>query len=285
MPKARSPERDAAYRLWVESGGKKKSSDIAAELSIADNLVRKWKSADKWSMPQVQNAPKKRTKAKNECAPKDAPIKPAKRGAPYGNKNAVGNNGGAPLGSQNNFKHGAFERIIYDRLTDEEKEIFAESDYGDDVLKALKDELRLLNAKEYRLMRRMHEVQESAIQSGEGRRDLMLSAVKKTKMTSMSGLYDEEDGRYIKQEGTSFFDGNMVDSTETETQNMLGALLKIESELDKVTARKTKILAQIEAIEITRRRIQLEEERANGEGNENEIARAWTEAMTEDSDE
>lgn len=31
-----------------------------------------------------------------------------KRGAPLGNKNAVGNRGGAPLGNRNAWKHGAY---------------------------------------------------------------------------------------------------------------------------------------------------------------------------------
>ena len=49
MPRARSPERDLAYQLWLDSGKKKKLKDIAEELGISETLVRKWKNQDKWN--------------------------------------------------------------------------------------------------------------------------------------------------------------------------------------------------------------------------------------------
>lgn len=36
-----------------------------------------------------------------------------KRGAPYGNKNALGNKGGAPFGNLNAEKHGLHTNLIY----------------------------------------------------------------------------------------------------------------------------------------------------------------------------
>ena len=48
MPRARSPERDLAYQLWLDSGKKKKLKDIAAELGVSEGQIRKWKSQDKW---------------------------------------------------------------------------------------------------------------------------------------------------------------------------------------------------------------------------------------------
>ena len=49
MPRARSPERDLAYQLWLDSGKKKKLKEIAAELGVSEDLVSKWKRQDKWS--------------------------------------------------------------------------------------------------------------------------------------------------------------------------------------------------------------------------------------------
>lgn len=49
MPRARSPERDLAYQLWLDSGKKKKLKDIAEELGVSEDLVSKWKRQDKWS--------------------------------------------------------------------------------------------------------------------------------------------------------------------------------------------------------------------------------------------
>ena len=49
MPRQRSPERDLAYQLWIESGKTKKLKDIAAELGVSESQVRKWKNQDKWN--------------------------------------------------------------------------------------------------------------------------------------------------------------------------------------------------------------------------------------------
>ena len=49
MPRARSPERDLAYQLWLDSGKQKKLKDIAEELGVSETLVRKWKNQDKWN--------------------------------------------------------------------------------------------------------------------------------------------------------------------------------------------------------------------------------------------
>lgn len=48
MPRPRDPRRDKAFHLWEESGGSKKLKDIAEELGVISNTVRKWKANDKW---------------------------------------------------------------------------------------------------------------------------------------------------------------------------------------------------------------------------------------------
>lgn len=48
MARERSPNREKAKKLYIESAGKMKLTDIAAELNIKDSQVRKWKSQDKW---------------------------------------------------------------------------------------------------------------------------------------------------------------------------------------------------------------------------------------------
>lgn len=48
MPRARSPERDLAYQLWLDSGKKKKLKEIAEGLGVPEGQVRKWKNLDKW---------------------------------------------------------------------------------------------------------------------------------------------------------------------------------------------------------------------------------------------
>lgn len=48
MARARSPSREKAKELYINSNGSIKLVDIAKELNIKDSQVRKWKFQDKW---------------------------------------------------------------------------------------------------------------------------------------------------------------------------------------------------------------------------------------------
>ena len=95
MPRARSPKRDEAYRLWINSGKKRKLKDIASELGVSETQVRKWKNQDKWN-GNVTNPKSNVTKRR--------------RGGQPGNKNAVGH--GAPKGNKNAEKFGFFSKYL-----------------------------------------------------------------------------------------------------------------------------------------------------------------------------
>ncbi|WP_311772659.1 phage terminase small subunit [Cohnella xylanilytica] len=87
----RSTNRTEALKIWIKSGRTKPLNEIALELGVSDSLIRKWKFLDKWD-----EIPTKRP-----------------RGAPKGNKNAVGNKGGgAPAGNQNHLKHGLYSKFL-----------------------------------------------------------------------------------------------------------------------------------------------------------------------------
>lgn len=90
-----SPNRLKALKIWLKSGRSKMPKEIAEELNINASLVRKWKSIDRWD---------------------DIPDTPSKRGAPYRNKNAVGNKGGpgGPFGNDKAVKHGLFRKWLPD---------------------------------------------------------------------------------------------------------------------------------------------------------------------------
>lgn len=109
MPRARSPKRNEAYRMWLDSGKKKKLKDIASELGVSETQIRKWKNQDKWNS--------------NVTIPKSNVTK-RKQGAQPGNKNAAGH--GAPKGNKNAEKFGFYSKhlpeetvsIIQDMPTD-----------------------------------------------------------------------------------------------------------------------------------------------------------------------
>lgn len=97
MARARNPNRDKAFQLWKESDGSRLLKDIAEELGVTANTIRKWKANDKWDEELKGSAPIEK---------RSAPI----RGAPKGNKNAVGNSGGAPARNQNAKTHGFYSK-------------------------------------------------------------------------------------------------------------------------------------------------------------------------------
>ncbi|EJT6172466.1 hypothetical protein N2W53_003131 [Clostridium perfringens] len=77
--------REKAFELFKESNGNISSKKIADALGIDLNKVKYWRRKDNWK-DNINRS----------------------RGAPKGNKNAIGNNGGAPKGNLNNFKHGMY---------------------------------------------------------------------------------------------------------------------------------------------------------------------------------
>ena len=95
MPRPRSPNRDKALQLWLDSGRKRQLKDIAAELQVSEEQIRKWKNQDKWDKVTL---PKSKGNVTNH------------KGAPAGNQNAVGH--GAPKQNKNAEKYGFFSKYL-----------------------------------------------------------------------------------------------------------------------------------------------------------------------------
>ncbi|MEJ3717101.1 phage terminase small subunit [Paenibacillus polymyxa] len=104
MARERSPERDTAKKIWLESGGVMKLKAIAADLGVGETQVRKWKSQDRWSDELKGNVTES-----NRNVTKGP-------GAPYGNKNALGNSGGSggPPRNDKAVTHGFFRKFLPD---------------------------------------------------------------------------------------------------------------------------------------------------------------------------
>lgn len=140
MPRQRSPNRDKAKIMYLESNGSLKLKDIADKLEIKDSQVRKWKSQDKWDEELKGALPKTKSN-----------VTKRKKGGQTSNKNAVGNSGGfAPKGNINAIKHGAYQSLYANNLQEGEKEIY-------DKMTAtinIDEEIRLLRLKIARLLNR-----------------------------------------------------------------------------------------------------------------------------------
>lgn len=64
MARPRSPSRDKAKQLWLESGKSRLLKDIAEELQVSEEQVRKWKNQDKWDKVTLPNGNSNVTKYK-----------------------------------------------------------------------------------------------------------------------------------------------------------------------------------------------------------------------------
>ena len=126
--------------------------DIAEELGVPAGTVRRWKSTQKWDADKDERSPKKKPAKK---ASKKTNARKKKRGAPKGNKNAVGNKSSAPR-NQKAVKHGAYRAVFFNFLGDEDKELLENmSDF--DTEDRLIMEIQVLTIRERRVMAAIEE--------------------------------------------------------------------------------------------------------------------------------
>ena len=78
MARPRSPNRDKACELWLGREKKRPLKDIAAELKVSEEQIRKWKNQDQWDKVTL-------LKSKSNVT--------NRKGGQPGNKNAVGHGG------------------------------------------------------------------------------------------------------------------------------------------------------------------------------------------------
>lgn len=249
MARERSPERDKAKQMWLESDGTMKLKDIAAALSVGETQIRKWKSQDKWAADLNSNVT-------NEMKGNVT-----KRGAPKGNKNAVGNRGGAPPGNQNakgnsggsggppgNKKAvttGEYETIWMDALTDEEQLLVDQID-TDPVAQA-EDALKKLELREYRMLMRIKRLNEGLTEKQ--RRVLNELKAFKDVMT----VHDEKTGitKTIPITRTEMVESEI----EETTYRVIDDIIKLEEALTRVQDKKLK------AIELKNKLVAIDEEK------------------------
>ena len=99
MGRARDPNRDKAFEIYLENNGNIELIEIAERLGVSAGTVRGWKSKDKWD-PKIKGTFQKKNTERSKNP----------RGAPKGSKNALGH--GAPKGNTNALKHGLFAKYL-----------------------------------------------------------------------------------------------------------------------------------------------------------------------------
>ena len=236
--------------MWLDSGGKMLLKDIAVALSLGETQIRKWKSQDKWAADLNSNV----TNETNGNVTK-------RKGAPKGNKNAVGNKGGAPKGNQNAkgnrggaggppgnkkaVRTGEHETIWFDMLNEDEQELLEEID-TDPVAQA-DEAIALLSIRERRMLGRIQRLT-GGLNENQKRVLKQLRTVKDAQT-----VHDERSGQ-TKTVPVSREELVTVEEAET-TYRVIEDILRIEDALTRVQAQKLK------AIELKNRLVTVDQEK------------------------
>lgn len=264
MNETRAPTNEEIRAQVLEdyqNGEKPKA--LAEKTGISINTIKSWI---------------KRDKARKASAGKDAPQSKKgassnkKKGAPVGNKNAKGNRGGAaPLRNHNAEKHGAYSKVYWDTLDDEEFILIDSMD--DDAEWHLISQLQMFSVRERRLMQRIRQYKEV----DEKNHGLAVKSVSKKKV-----LEDVVDA-----EGESIGDGKLKKSTETtvtNTEAVINSIMALESELTKVQRAKTKAIESLSKIRLERGRLKIEDAKERREADLHELQKEMLDAQIEHMD-
>lgn len=276
MARERSPERDKAKNMWLESGGQMKLKDVATALSVPESRVRKWKSMDRWE-DELNGSVLGESKGSapngtNGSVPKS-------RGAPKGNKNAVGNRGGAPPGNKNAvgnrggeggpyrnkhaLKTGMYETIFLDTLEPDEQDMMDQIDT--DPLAQLNEQLIMLSLQERRHMKRVKSLEAGL--TDEERKTKQELMERQDKVSMMS----PKTGKQITVPVTT--EGMKVTEITTLVTSKLDKILKQEEALVKTRDKKLRVINLIaslqqeeEKLRIARERLELDKYKTLGHG-------------------
>lgn len=210
MPRAPNPLEKKAEKLYR---GGMKTAAIAEKLGVPAGTVRRWKAAGNWDSECSESSDKvstKKTSAQNQ------------RGAPPGNKNAVGNSGGgAPPGNTNNYRHGFY----YDVLNPEEQ-AFVDSPDSITEAQRLLNEMALCEIRERNLLQLLAELQ--AVPTGLA----VQSVTKFKKETSTTALTTKE--YILRYEG-------LLNQTQRTHMRCVKELHQIKLDLEKLELLKKKM--------------------------------------------
>ena len=234
--------RDLAYVDWKNG---MKYREIAEKYDVSLSAVKSW-ATRYWKAKKLQPKTKKScNQTEKSCNQKQL------RGAPKGNRNAKGNRGGgAPEGNRNNFRHGAFAKIYFEQMTDEELELLDVID--DDEESQLQNQLIMLTIRERRHLDRIRELQDGA------KKGQTLSKIISQKSKEYYGSIQSREQAPGKK-------GNIYESTTTETEAVSNYIAILEAELTKIQRAKTQAAKALADYHFNRDKLEMEREKNSDE--------------------
>lgn len=233
MPRERSPNRAKAHEIYRDHDGNITNREIASILGEDEKVIAVWKSRDKWNVVQ-QSSKRCTTKGK---------------GGQPGNRNAIGNKGGAaPQHNKNAVKTGEFETLFFDALDPEEKHLAEMVQLDKEQL--LLQEIQLLTVREHRMLKRINDIRDTI--------EVLDNGMLIDDMTVVSIKSGTEKG---------------MPTDLREYQGKLGQIQSIEDALTRVQARKQRCIDSLHRygyddarLEIEAMKLELELMRQDGSG-------------------
>lgn len=230
--------------------------EIAKKLGVSDGTVRSWKNRYGWGDKSKKN---KCNVAKKE-GKKNATLQKKKRGGQPGNQNAKGSKGGsgaAPLRNKNAETHGAYSKVYWDSLDEDELDLIESMDDSEE--QQLIMQLQMFSVRERRLMKRIKKYREVE----EENHGLAVKAVSKTK--KVEDLTDI-DGESV---GSGKFK-KVTETSATNTEPVMNSIMALEAELTKVQKAKTKAIETLSKHRLEK--VKIENENAGNEAVDDWIA-------------
>lgn len=224
MPRPRSPNRDKAFELWLESGKNRTIKDISEELGVSENQVRKWKNQDNWenkeALPNVTKSNGNTIQTNGNVTNQSKPAK-RKRGGQKGNKNR--------------YEHGLYSNPTMDMIPRQELERLKRMNFEDEE-SIIIDEIILLTSREKQLLESIQKYQDQ-------KNGLSLDGVTR---------------RTVESEGVKGSRSKQVETT-TRTRDVFDVIQKLQAELTKVQKEKRQYLSELRILRTQKAQLPKEE--------------------------
>ena len=275
MAKARSPDRVKAEKLYRGEG--LALNESADKIGVPVSTVRSWKKRDGWDKEpekpkpesvakKTKNATRKVQRADKKSATQKASSSGHKRGvgAPPHNHNADG----GPPGNKKAEKHGAYSRVYWDTLDEDELDILDQT--PDDEAELLEDQIKLFEVREHRIMKAIKHYREMEAPI----------VVDQMQRTEDKRVFDgtpeeqaEQQARYNEMVQDEIDSGKRKPGrtihTMTITEDKNNKIIRLEQELSTVQSKKTAAIQALANIRASR----------NEETSGSDIVHAWADAV------
>lgn len=268
MARKRDPRRDQAKKIWIDnekSGNENKLVDIAKQIGVPASTIRKWKSQDNWE-EELEKELNRNAPNSKESAPINKRNAPKSKGgqignknalgnrggaAPIGNKNAIGNKGGAaPMRNSNAVRTGEYRSLWRDALDEDEKALLEIEEI--DPIQECIDTIQLYAYREMFIMKRIKALRE-------GLTPLQRLTIKERKPVKKEIQVEDLASNSYKTMVVKDFD--MVETSVQETEgDRIAAVLAHEEALTRIQDKKLKAIERLDSLaNTTPRKLEIEE--------------------------